>query len=81
MSNTKRKDYYIEACGSPLFEKKWKATSDKKKWYKPSSKAKQYLIKIRPGNRVAMNRAMRKLDEDNEIILPEERITDCWNYN
>jgi hypothetical protein len=80
MSNTKRKDYYVEAYGSPLFGKRWKATSDKKKWYKPGMKAKKYLLKARPGNRIKMNRAMQKLDEDNEIILPEERITDRWYY-
>jgi hypothetical protein len=81
MSNTKRKDYYVDTYGSPLSEKKWKATSDKKKWYKPSSKAKEWLQKERPGKKVKLRRAMQKVDEDNEIILPIDKKTDSWNWN
>ena len=40
MSRTKRKDHYIEKHGEPIFGDEWKATSDRKKWYKPSKKAK-----------------------------------------
>ncbi len=82
MSHTVRKDYYVEVSGEPLFGPKWKATADRKKWYKPSKKSKAgYLGKIRPGRKVEMKRAMVHPDEDGDIILPQERRTDTWYYN
>ncbi len=82
MSHTKRKDYYVEADGKPLFGEKWKATSDRKKWYKPSKKIKKnFLVKLRPGNKAKLKQAMNHPDEDGEIILPVEKKTDAWYYN
>jgi hypothetical protein len=82
MSNTKRKDYYIEANGSPLFGDEWKATADRKKWYKPSKKNKDgQLKKIRPVTRPKIKNAMQRPDEDGEVILPVDKKTDIWYYN
>ena len=82
MSHTTRKDYYVEANGEPLFGPTWKATADGKKWYKPAKKQKQgWLGKVRPGNKVAMKRAMVRADEDGDVVLPVERKTDTWYYN
>jgi len=82
MSHTIRKDYYVEADGKPLFGAEWKATSDRKKWYKPAKKQKQgWLGKVRLGNKVAMKRAMVRADEDGDVVLPRERKTDTWYYN
>ena len=82
MSNTIRKDYYAEFCGGPIFGEAWKATADRKKWYKPHKKNKeQWLNKLRPGNKAKMKEAMRHPDEDGEIVLPVEKKTDCWYYN
>ena len=82
MSHTTRKDYYVEADGEPIFGPKWKATADRKKWYKPAKKQKEaWLGKIRPGNKAAMKRAMAHPNEDGDVMLPTERKTDCWYYN
>ena len=82
MSNTKRKDHYIEASGSHLFGDEWKATADRKKWYKPSKKNKDgQLKKIRPVTRPKIKNAMLRPDEDGEVILPVDKKTDVWYYN
>lgn len=82
MSNTKRKDHYIESSGSPLFGTEWKATADRKKWYKPSKKNKDgQLKKIRPVTRPKIKNAMLHPDEDGEVILPVDKKTDVWYYN
>ena len=82
MSNTKRKDHYIEAHGKSIFDENWKATMDKKKWYKPSKKNKEGgLMKIRVGRRRDLNKAMQHPDEDGEVILPLEKKSDVWYYN
>ncbi len=83
MSNTKRRDYYVEVDGEPCFGKKWEDTMDKKKWYKPSKKQKKggYVGKLRNARRVDMKKAMQHPDEDGEIVLPRERRTDVWYYN
>lgn len=77
MSRTKRKpDPY------KLDEKQtWKSTADRKRWYKPSAKAKRYLEKIRPANKSKMKQAMLHPDEHNHIILPVDHKTDQWYYN
>lgn len=84
MSNTKRKDHYVEASGTPLFNenKPWKVVGDKKKWYKPSKKQKNgYLSKIRLARRSDMKKAMNRPDIDGEVILPVSKKTDLWYYN
>jgi hypothetical protein len=82
MSNTKRKDYYVTVSDYYPDSKKWKATSDRKKWYKPTKKAKKgYVGKARLGRKADMKRAMMRPDEDGEIILPVEKKTDVWFYN
>ena len=82
MSNTKRRDYYVDACGVSCMNKDWMATADRKKWYKPSKKDKHgWLEKIRLGRKIEMKRAMLHPDDDGEIILPKEKRTDVWYYN
>jgi hypothetical protein len=82
MSNTKRKDHYVDKHGKPVFGKMWEATMDKKKWYKPSKKVKNgSLMKVRVGRRRDMNKAALQPDEDGQVILPPEKKTDVWYYN
>ncbi len=72
----------MEVSGEPVFGPKWKATADRKKWYKPSKKNKKgYLGKIRLGKKPAMKQAMAHPDEDGQVVLPVERRTDDWYYN
>lgn len=81
MSRTKRKDHYIEKHGEPIFGDEWKATADKKKWYKPSKKAKKYLDKTRTNKDSLIKKAMLNPDDDGNVILPPKKNTDTWNYN
>ena len=82
MSNTIRKDHYVEAHGKPCFGEKWKATADRKKWYKPSKKQKSgFTGKLRVGRKVELDRAMNRPDEDGEIVLPKEKKSDVWFFN
>jgi hypothetical protein len=84
MSNTKRRDHYVDANGKPLFDedKPWKVLGDRKKWYKPSKKAKEGdLMKVRVGRRRDLNKAMLHPDDDGDVILPVEKKTDVWYYN
>lgn len=81
MSRTERKDRYVEKSGAPLFGKEWQAAADKKKWYKPSKKAKKYLDKSRTDKDSALKKAMLNPDEDGNVILPPKKNTDTWNYN
>lgn len=82
MSNTKRRDHYVEAYGRPLFGETWEATRDKKKGYKPYKKHKEgNLMKIRVGRRRDLNKAMLHPDEDGQVILPSEKKSDVWYFN
>lgn len=81
MSRTKRKDYYVEKYGELIYDDEWKATSDKKKPYKPSKKAKRYLDKTRTNKDSLVKKAMQNPDEDGNVTLPPKKNTDTWNYN
>lgn len=81
MSRTKRKDRYIEKHGEPIFGDEWQATSDRKKWYKPSKKAKERLAKLHTDRDSIVKKAMRNPDEDGNVSLPPKKKTDTWYYN
>lgn len=83
MSDTKRRDYYIDRFGEPCFGPEWKATSDKKKWYKPRKKSKTrgYVHKLRNDRREKHKEAMRHPDEDGQVILPNTKHSDVWYHN
>jgi len=81
MSRTKRKDHFIEKYGEPLFGDKWEATSDKKKWYKPSKKQKKFLEKERTDKPSLIKKAMQNPDEDGNVLLPPKKNTDTYYFN
>ncbi len=79
----KRGDYVI-VCGSQAFpitndpEITWKDTADRKKWHKPSKKAKVYLHK---GRKAKLKQALRQADDYDNLPVPKEPKSDVWNYN
>lgn len=82
MSRTQRKDYYIEADGKPLFGKKWHATGDKKKWYKPNKTYKNCQRKrdsVKPKQK--LKEAIKHGEDWDNVILPDAKKHDAWDYN
>lgn len=82
MSRTKRKDYYIQADGQPFGAKKWHATGDKKKWYKPNKKFKKAQRKRDASKpKQKLKEAFVHGDDWDGIILPDAKKHDVWDYN
>lgn len=82
MSRTKRKDYYVEAFGEPLFDKDWKATSDKKKWYKPNKGYKKCQRKkdsVKPKQR--FKEAIKHGDDWDNVVIEDPKRHDTWDWN
>ncbi len=92
MSRTKRKDssdvarkcpdfiFMGEVCNvKPTEKEKQKAHADKKKSYKPSRAAKEYLTK---GAKAKTKRALEAVVENpDEAPLPVTKQSHVWDYN
>jgi hypothetical protein len=78
MSHTKRGDAYLDHHNWTIFDKKWKATSDRKKWYKPGRKSKVRLAK---GEKASERRLLDKVILDPESApMPRCPKTHVWDY-
>lgn len=73
MSRTRRKDFYVEAEGKPLFGKPHHVLGDRKKWYKPGKTFKS----IQKKRRKAKEKDAMRHDPESVPVFKRE---DQWLY-